>query len=74
MERQLPIAGLPTDHISTGLLLLSHLPSAAYEDVLLVPSPAIENLVREMKGRNNPFENLLKVVVLALDPGGDVYL
>ena len=37
-------------------------------------SPAIENLVREMKGRNNPFENLLKVVVLARDPGGDTYV
>ena len=70
----LPVAGLPIDHISIGLLLLSHLSSAAYEDFLLVLSPAIENLVRLMKGHNNPFESLLRVVVLALDPGADTYV
>jgi TorA maturation chaperone TorD len=66
---------LPTDHISTGLLLLSYLHAANAEDFLAAClSPAIENLVRAMKGRNNPFDKLLTVVVPALDPGGDMYV
>jgi nitrate reductase delta subunit len=81
MERQLrergvelPTPSLPPDHISTGLLLLSRLASAMGEDFVGGSlSPAIENLIRALKGRNNPFERLLTVLVLALDPGGDLY-
>ena len=75
LEVKLPAPHLPTDHISTGRLLLSYLHAANAEDSLAAClSPAIENLVRAMKGHNNPFEKLLTVVVLALDPGGDRYV
>jgi nitrate reductase molybdenum cofactor assembly chaperone NarJ/NarW len=70
----LPTPSLPPDHISTGLLLLGRLHSAMSEDFARGSlSPAIENLIRALKGRNNPFERLLTVVILALDPGGDLY-
>jgi len=82
MERQicdrnvkLPVYYLPTDHISICLVLLLNLHSAAAEDFSnYLLSPAIENLVRAMKGRDNPFENLLNVIILTLDPGGDMYV
>jgi len=76
LEVKLPAPHLPTDHVSTGLFLLSHLGimSSSGEDLGLVLSPVINNLIRAMKVSNNPFEKLLTVIVLAIDPGGDMYV
>jgi hypothetical protein len=48
--------------------------SSRGEDLGLVLSPVINNLIRAMQGSNNPFEKLLTVIVLAIDPGGDMYV
>ena len=75
-EITLPAPKLPIDHLSTGLFLQSHLGimSSRGEDLGLVLSPVINSLIRAMKGSNNPFEKLLTVIVLAIDPGGDMYV
>jgi nitrate reductase assembly molybdenum cofactor insertion protein NarJ len=66
---------LPPDHISNVIRLQYRMCSAQAEDTwMYYLGPAIETLLKTLKGLKNPYEKLIQVVYLELGPGGDPYL